>query len=126
MPLRRHLVLSFVAALVLLATAASASAELRPIVLPRAGETTLQRVRHGVLRIPRGQQQGRVRVLVGLRLPPLAQAYGPGFFAFGPRKKLDVASRSSQAYLARLARAQAVAARQIRRAVPSARISSHS
>ncbi|HSC51517.1 MAG TPA: S8 family serine peptidase [Gaiellaceae bacterium] len=123
--MRRYLPLSLIAALLVLTTAATASADLRPIRLPRHGDTILQRVRHGVLRIPRGQQQGRVRVLVGLRLPPLAQAYGPGLFAVGPRKKLDVASRSSQAYLARLSRAQAVAARTIRRAVPSARISYH-
>jgi minor extracellular serine protease Vpr len=123
--LRRHFVLSLVAALLVLATAASAAAALRPIRLPRRGEITLPRVRHGVLKIPRGQQQGRVRVLVGLRLPPLAQRYGPGLFAFGPRRKLDVSSASSRAYLARLAREQAAAARAIRRAVPSARISYH-
>ncbi len=123
--MRRYFFLLLVAALLVLTTAVTASADLRPIRLPRTGDTTLQRVRHGVIRIPRGQQQARIRVLVGLRLPPLAQAYGPGLFAFGPRKKLDIASRSSQAYLARLSRAQAVAARQIRRAVPSARISYH-
>ncbi|MDX6490795.1 MAG: minor extracellular serine protease Vpr, partial [Gaiellaceae bacterium] len=61
-------------------------------------------------------------VVVGLRLPPLAARYGPGLQAFGPRRKLDTASSASQAYLARLARAQAVAAAQIRRAIPKARI----
>jgi minor extracellular serine protease Vpr len=125
LPLRRHFFLSLVAALLVLVTAASASSALRPIRLPHRGEITLPRVRHGVLTIPRGQAQGRIRVLVGLRLPPLAQRYGRGLHAFGPRKKLDVASSSSQAYLARLAREQAAAARAIRRAVPSARISYH-
>jgi subtilisin family serine protease len=123
--LRRPLVLSLVAALLVLATSAVASAQLRPIKLPQRGETTLSRIRHGVIRIPPGQAQGRVTVIAGLRLPPLAQRYGPGLLAFGPRKKLDVASPASRAYLARLARAQAVAARAIRRAVPSARISHH-
>jgi subtilisin family serine protease len=123
--LRRNVLLPLVAALLVLTTAASAAAALRPIRLPQRGEITLPRVRHGVLKIPRGQQQGRVTVLVGLRLPPLAQRYGPGLFAFGPRKKLDIASSRSQAYLARLAREQAAAARAIRRAVPSARISYH-
>ncbi|HYX77063.1 MAG TPA: S8 family serine peptidase, partial [Gaiellaceae bacterium] len=123
--MRRNLVLALVAALLVLSTAATATADLRPIVLPRHGDTVLARVRHGVIRVPRGQQQGRVRVLVGLRLPPLAQRYGPGLFSTGRRKKLDTASSASQAYLARLSRAQAVAARQIRRAVPSARISYH-
>jgi subtilisin family serine protease len=122
--LRRHLVLSLLAALLVLSTAATASADLRPIRLPGGGETAVQRVRHGVLRVPRAQARGRVTVLVALRLPPLAQRYGRGLFLFGP-KKLDVASSASQAYLARLARAQAVAARAIRRAVPSARISYH-
>jgi minor extracellular serine protease Vpr len=123
MLLRRPFLFSLVAALLVFSTSAAASAELRPIRLPQRGETTLSRVRHGVIRIPRGQAQGRVTVIVGLRLPPLAQRYGPGLFALGPRKKLDVASSASRAYLARLSRAQAVAARQIRRAVPSARIS---
>ncbi|MFL5924148.1 MAG: S8 family serine peptidase [Gaiellaceae bacterium] len=123
--MRRNFLLPLVAALLLLATAASASAALRPIRLPQRGELTLPRVRHGMLKIPRGQAHGRVTVLVGLRLPPLARRYGPGLFAFGPRKKLDVAGSRSQAYLARLARAQAAAARAIRRAVPSARISYH-
>ncbi|HSD77486.1 MAG TPA: S8 family serine peptidase, partial [Solirubrobacteraceae bacterium] len=122
--MRRHLLLPL-AALLVLATAATASASLRPIRLPKRGEITLPRVRHGVLEIPRGQRQGRVTVLVGLRLPPLAQRYGPGLLAFGPRKKLDVASSASRAYLSRLARAQAAAARAIRRAVPGARISYH-
>jgi len=125
LPLRRTFLLSLLAALMVLVTVSSAAAGLRPIRLPHQGETTVTRVRHGVLHIPRGQARGRVTVLVGLRLPPLAQRYGPGLFAFGPRKKLDVAASSSHAYLARLARAQAVAARAIRRAVPSARISYH-
>ena len=125
LPLRRTFLLPLLAALMVLVTASAAAAALQPIRLPHRGETTVARVRHGVLHIPRGQARGRVTVLVGLRLPPLAQRYGAGLFAFGPRKKLDVASSSSQAYLARLASAQAVAARAIRRAVPSARISYH-
>ena len=120
--MRRPLLLSILAALIVFATAATAAAELNPIRLPQRGETTLSRVRHGTITIPRGQRAGRLTVLVGLRLPPLAQRYGPGLLAFGPRKKLDLASSSSRAYLARLQRAQAVAASQIRRAVPSVRI----
>ena len=71
MLLRRPFLFSLVAALLVLTTSAAASAELRPIRLPQRGETTLSRVRHGVIRIPRGQAQGRVTVIVGLRLPPL-------------------------------------------------------
>jgi subtilisin family serine protease len=123
--LRRQFTLSIVAALLVLATSGTAAAQLRPIRLPQRGETALARVRHGVIRIPRGQARGRVTVIVGLRLPPLAQRYGPGLFAFGPRKKLDVASPASRTYLARLSREQAVAARAIRHAVPSSRVSYH-
>ena len=122
MLLRRPLLLSLVAALLVLVTSAAAAAQLRPIRLPQPGETTLPRLRHGSITIPRGQLAGRVTVLVGLRLPPLAQRFGRGLLALGPRTKLDVASSSSRASLARLARAQTVAARQIRRAIPRARI----
>jgi minor extracellular serine protease Vpr len=125
MLLRRPLLFSLVAALLVLATSATAAAQLRPIRLPERGETTLSRIRHGVIRIPNGQARGRVTVIVGLGLPPLAQRYGRGLFAFRPRKKLDVASAASRAYLVRLSRAQAVAASAIRRAVPSARVSYH-
>ena len=104
-PLRRPLLLSLLAALLVLASASAAAAALQPIRLPQRDGTTLARVRHGVLRIPRGQARGNVTVLVGLRLPPLAQRYGPGLLAFGPRKKLDVASSASQG-LPRPARAR--------------------
>jgi minor extracellular serine protease Vpr len=120
--LRRPLVLSLLAALLVLATATSAAADLRPIRLPKRGDVTLPRMRHGTIAIPRGHASGRLSVIVRLGLPPLAQAYGPGFFAFGPHKKLDTTSSSSRAYLARIERAQQAAAAQIHRAVPRARI----
>jgi minor extracellular serine protease Vpr len=123
--LRRPLFFSLVAALLVLATSATAAAELRPIRLPQRGEMTLPRMRHGVIRIPHGQARGQVTVIVGLRLPPLAQRYGPGLLALGPRKKLDAASPASRSYLSRLSRAQAVVTRAIRRTVPSARVSYH-
>jgi minor extracellular serine protease Vpr len=77
-----------------------------------------------VVRIPAGHASGRVTVIVDLRLPPLAAARGQGFLAFAPQRKLSTSSASSRAYLARLTRAQAHAAAQIRRAIPSARIES--
>ncbi len=83
------------------------------------GENTTPLVRHGVIRIPPGQASGRVTVLVDLRLPPLA-ARGSGLFGY--RSKLNVASGSSRAYLARIGRAQRVAAAELQRAIPSARI----
>ena len=75
-----------------------------------------------MIRIPAGHRTGLVTVLVDLRLPPLAARYGRGLFAFGPRRKLSLASTTSRAYLARLERAQTLAAGQIRRAIPRARI----
>jgi minor extracellular serine protease Vpr len=114
MLLRRHLVfLAFGAALV----PASATATLQPI---RLGDHP--RVRHGVIRIPEEQASGRVTVLVDLPLPPLAAARGRGLLAFSAQRKLSTTSHSSRAYLARLARLQAQAAAQIRRAIPRAHI----
>jgi len=120
--LRRPFLLVLSAALVLV-TAASASAQLRAIRLPRSGDRTLPRIRHGAIRIPPGHASGRVTVLVDLRLPPLAAAYGRGLVAFNAQRRLNASSRSSRAYLARLARAQALVAAQIRRAIPQAHIS---
>ena len=91
-------------------------------MLPRFGEVEPTRIHHGVIRIPAGHRQGLVTVLVDLRLPPLAARYGSGLFAFGPRRKLNLASSTSRAYLARLARAQKSAASRIRRAIPKARV----
>jgi minor extracellular serine protease Vpr len=90
--------------------------------LPQHGERTLPRVRHGVIRIPAGHASGRVTVLADLGLPPLAAARGRGLLAFSAQRRLSTTSSSSRAYLARLARAQARAAAQIRRAIPEARI----
>ncbi len=93
-----------------------------PIRLPKNAEGKLQRIRHGVIRIPTGHASGRVTVIVDLKLPPLATAYGGGFAAQSSPQKLNVASAGARAYLARLARAQRVAAAQIRAAIPQARI----
>ena len=75
-----------------------------------------------MIRIPAGHASGRVTVLVDLRLPPLAAAYGRGLIAFSAHRRLNTRSSASRAYLARLARVQAQAAAQIRRAIPKARI----
>ena len=109
--------------MLVLVSAASASAQLEPIRLPRSGDHTLPRIRRGAIHIPPGHAAGRVTVLVDLRLPPLAAAYGRGLVAFNAQRRLNVASRSSRAYLARLSRVQAQAAAQIRRVIPQANIS---
>jgi minor extracellular serine protease Vpr len=121
--LRRAFVLLVLPAALLLT--ASASAQLHRIRLPRAGDQVLPRIRHGVIRIPAGHASGRVTVIVDLQPPPLAVAYGHGLDAAGQRRPLNVHSATSRTYLARLARLQARAAAQIRRAIPQARIGLH-
>src|SRR5205814_1995418 len=78
------------------------------------------RVRAGTLKIPSASSR-RLTVLADLRLPPLA-AYNRNLFSAISTTGLNVRSSSSRAYLARLARAQRVAAAELRRAIPSARI----
>jgi minor extracellular serine protease Vpr len=117
--LRRSLALLACTAALLPATVA---AQLQPIRVPHGGERVVDRVRHGVIRIPAGHASGRVTVLVDLRLPPLAAARGRGLLAFTTQRKLSTTSRTSRAYLARLARAQARAATEIRATIPQARI----
>ena len=64
----------------------------------------------------------RVRVIVGLALPPLSTRGGRGLASFSARQKLDVRSSSSRAYLRHLEQRQIRAAAQIRAAIPQARI----
>jgi minor extracellular serine protease Vpr len=116
--LRRTALLPLAAALIL---ASTASATLQPI-RRTTGELTLPRVRAGTLKIPSTTSHGRVTVLVDLRLPPLA-AYNRNLFSANRTARLNVRSSSSRLYLARLARAQSAAAAQLKRAIPSARIS---
>jgi minor extracellular serine protease Vpr len=67
----------------------------------------------------------RVRVIVDLAAPPLAVHGGRGLFAAPARRKLDVRSAPSLAYLHLLERQQAHVAAQIRTAIPQARIGRH-
>ncbi|HXF97780.1 MAG TPA: S8 family serine peptidase [Gaiellaceae bacterium] len=65
----------------------------------------------------------RVRVIVGLADPPLAQAaFARRLAGLGPRRKLNVASPFARSYLARLEAEQRRAAAAIRAAIPQARI----
>ena len=116
--LRRQLVL--IVPIAALAFAASASAALRPVDRT-FGDVTVPRVTQGTLRVPEAQRSGSVTVIATLRLPPLAAARGPGLFATLGPSRLDTASSSSRAYLARIQTEQAAAARAIRTAVPAAR-----
>ncbi len=110
---RVPLLVTFVAAL---SFAASAGAAIQPI------RHALPRVRPGTITIPKGHASGRVRVIVGLKLPPLAveQASRTEALVSGG---LDVTGRSSKAYLSRLASAQAAAVAQLRAAIPDATVS---
>jgi subtilisin family serine protease len=119
--LRRFLALTALAAALVCVTSASAS--LVP-VRRTLGDRTVPRLRAGVVRIPAGHASARVRVIVGLRLPPLAAAYADRALAStGSVRRLNVASASSRAYLARVDAAQRAAMREIRRAIPQARVS---
>ncbi len=79
-------------------------------------------MRAGTLKIPSASSNGRLTVLVDLRLPPLA-AYNRNLFSTISTSRLNVRSSSSRLYLARLARAQRAAAAELERAIPSAWIS---
>jgi minor extracellular serine protease Vpr len=116
--LRRVVLLPLAAALIL---TSAASATLQPI-RRSYGEFSLPRVRAGTLKIPAASSRGRVTVLVGLRLPPLA-ANNRNLFSVRSTSRLNVHSSSSRLYLAQLARGQSAAAAELKRAIPSARIS---
>jgi minor extracellular serine protease Vpr len=109
--------ITIVAALVLVSTS---SAGLQPVRHSSHGRS-LPVVRAGVIRVPAGHRKGLVTVIVDLQLPPLA-AYDRSLQTVGYERRLNVASRSSRAYLAQLASAQRAAAAQLRRAIPQARI----
>src|SRR3954452_22990634 len=117
--LRRALVLAVLAALV---AVPAASAAFHPIRRD-FGELTSPRVRAGKMTIPSGQQDGRLRVIVSLKLPPLAQAYGRGLYAAGAAHRLQVRSSAAKAYVARIDAQQNAAIAQLRRALPDARVS---
>ena len=63
-----------------------------------------------------------MRVIVDLRLAPLAAAWGRTPAAHGGTRRLNVASASSRAYLRRIDAEQQVAVAQLHRAIPEARV----
>ncbi len=118
--MRRTLVL--IALVSTLASGASASASLIPL-RRHFGDVTIPRLRHGTIQVPAGHANGTMRVIVTLRLAPLAQAYGNELGYRLGQRKLDVASRPSQAYLARIDAAQRLAVSELRQTIPQARVS---
>jgi subtilisin family serine protease len=117
---RRTVVL--IALLSALAGSASATASLAPL-RRHFGDVTIPRFRHGTIHIPAGHGRGTMRVVVTLGLAPLAQAFGDGLGYRLGQRKLDVESRSSQSYLARLDAAQQHAIAELHQAIPQARVS---
>jgi minor extracellular serine protease Vpr len=103
-----------------LTAAVPASAQLVPVQRSFDGRT-LPRLRAGTIPL---QHAGpaRVRVIAQLPLAPLATRYGRGLQAVGGRRKLAVHSRAAQAYVARLASAQATAVAQLHATIPQARV----
>src|SRR5947199_4948472 len=93
--LRRLLVLASLAALTAVPPAAGAFQPIRRDF----GELHVPLVRAGKVTIPPGHRSERIRVIVSLKSPPLAQAYGRGLFAEGSAGRLNVRSSGSQAYL---------------------------
>jgi minor extracellular serine protease Vpr len=114
--LRRLPLLCAVAALTAIP---SATAALQPV----RRDADHPRVRAGTIAIPPAHRQGRVRVVVRLGQPPLAAALGSSYTGVVAERRLNVATGSSRAYLARLARSQAAASSAIRQAIPEARVS---
>jgi minor extracellular serine protease Vpr len=104
-----------------LASAAPTGASLVPIKRT-FGDLNVPRVRAGKLVIPRSQADGRVRVIVGLPLAPLAVAPGRTLASSSTTHKLDLTAPASRRYLTRLVAAQRVAAAKLLRAIPEARI----
>ncbi len=104
-----------------LSLAATAAAGLTP-VRRSFGNTTLPRVRAGAIKIPAGHATGRVRVIVDLKLAPLAAVWGRTLAGQGGARRLNVASSTSQAYLRRIDTEQQAAVAELQRAIPEARV----
>src|SRR5262245_37236271 len=106
----------FLAVAAALTAAVPAAASLAPV------NRTTPRVRKGKVVVPRGHAEGRVRVIVGLSLPPLSVFHSRSFAAQGVRRRLNVNAAPSRRYVERITAAQRSAARALRRAIPQVRI----
>ncbi len=86
------------------------------------GDQTVPLIRVGTIPLPKHGAAADVRVIADLRLPPLAEATGRGLFSAGARRRLEVHSTASRAYLARVDQAQARAVAALHRAIPDAHV----
>jgi minor extracellular serine protease Vpr len=117
--LRRPLLLTVASALVL---ATSANAGISPL-RKDTHEANLPRVRAGDLVIPPARKRGLTRVIVRLASPPLAAWNARRTLATAARaQRLNVHSTASQAYVARLQRAQDAAVAAVRASIPTAQV----
>jgi minor extracellular serine protease Vpr len=103
-----------------LVAATSSSAAFQPVER-RLGEVEVPRVRAGTITVPAAHRKGRVTVILTLDAPPLA-AYSRTLAGSSATRRLNTQSRAARAYVAKLRRAQAAAAAQLRRAIPSATV----
>src|SRR5204863_5320429 len=103
--LRRHAV-PF-ALLAALACCTPAPAAFEPLRHRADDPASIPRVRAGTIDVPAGHASGLVTVIVTLRRPPLALAFGRAraLQLAQAGRRLDVATRSSRAYLSTLAAA---------------------
>ena len=107
-----------------LALASSAAAALQPIRRD-FGDKTLPRLVTAP-KLPAAHSTGRLRVIVSLRLPPLAAASSRTLaLSESARKRLRVETPFARAYLAQEDAAQRGAIAALRRAIPEARVSWH-
>jgi subtilisin family serine protease len=117
--LRRALLLSVAAALLVAGSASAAAGPLRSD--PR--EAGLPRLRAGDIVVPPAAQRGLTRVIVRLAPPPLAAWNAQRVLTSATHtQRLNVHSTASQAYVARLQRVQAAAVAAVRAAIPSAQV----
>jgi hypothetical protein len=88
------------------------------------GGLTIEKLRDHRIAVPARPGVNRTTVIVTLGLPPLAaRAAERTLFTTTARRKLNVTSSSSKAYLARLAAAQERAVATLRREIPEAKVS---
>ena len=115
----RRLVVSIALGGALLASA-TASAGFQPIER-RHGEIEIPRVRAGTITVPEAHRRGRITVILTLADPPLA-AHSRSLAGRSSVRRLNTASLAAKAYVAKLRRAQQVAAATLKRAIPEAKV----
>ena len=86
------------------------------------GLLSTPRIRVGTIPLDLGGAHGRVRVIADLPMPPLAATSGRGLYSVGGHRRLLVHSAASQAYLQRVAQAQARAIALLKQAIPQAKV----